>query len=193
MGFLELIFTKTQPVSKSYHTMSSNKEAHKKRVIDVQCDIIKQEIEIINQLIARHDNMTQTSKNWAILIWTGSIGLLLGDEGLRQIVIFTAVFPGVFWYLDAHLRRIQNRSIYRQRQISNFLNDERLSQSFKEGRITKFKILDPTGKQHEKEEGYLNLISIKRTMHFEGVKYFYMPMMAISIIIGIVFIVVQYT
>ena len=67
-------------------------------------------------------------KNWAIVIWTASIGFALKNPNLHPFVWLTAVIPIVFWIVDGSFRRIQRSFISRVQQISQFVN----SQEFKE-------------------------------------------------------------
>ena len=75
---------------------------------------LKIEVEIIQSIIARHDEITQTTKNWAMITWAGSIGLLISQADLRIFLIFTSIPPLLFWFIDTSWRRLQKRSIYRQ-------------------------------------------------------------------------------
>jgi len=79
-----------------------------------QLDCLKSEIELIDRAIARFDGITQTTKNWAIVTWTGSIAIALGQVDLRKYIIFTAVLPLLFWFVDAWWRHLQKRSVFRQ-------------------------------------------------------------------------------
>src|SRR5688500_12670166 len=95
------------------------------RRLDYQLDILKSELVLIQDTTMKIVEFTQTTKNWAVVIWAGSIALLLGQrEDLSKYVIFTAVLPLSFWLVDAHWRHIQRRATYRQNKIREFMNDE---------------------------------------------------------------------
>jgi hypothetical protein len=58
-----------------------------------QLEMLKKEVDIIDNAIARIDEIIQTHKYWTLLIWTGSIGSALGIADLKKFVILTAVPP----------------------------------------------------------------------------------------------------
>src|SRR5512140_1540887 len=62
-----------------------------------QLELLKMEIQSIDNIIARMDGMAQATKNWAIGIWTGSIAITLSQPELRRFVIVSAITPFLFW------------------------------------------------------------------------------------------------
>ncbi len=112
--------------------------------------------------------MTQAIKNWSVVVWGGSIAVLLGVQELRQFVILTGLVVLPFWISEGRWRSYIERFIHRQNKISDFLNSEDFIQSFKARRwITSqspltaepgmkrdtFIVLDPFSRQDfEKEE-----------------------------------------
>ena len=115
------------------------------------------EIRSIDNIIARIDGMAQAAKNWAISLWTGSIALTLSQPDLRRYIIFSAVTPILFWYIDAYFRRLQSRSIFRSRKISEFLNSDKLALSFEQNELVDFVVFDSTGTQR----------NIKNSLHLQ--------------------------
>ena len=77
------------------------------RCLAFQLDMLKMEFEAVNSSIEHIGSICQGIKNWAIVTWTGSVGLLLGQGDLRYLVIFTGVLPLLFWFADAWWRRNQ--------------------------------------------------------------------------------------
>lgn len=57
-------------------------------LFDFQLDLIKTEISQIQEIIGRIDILTQQVKYWTILVWTGSISLIIGnsDTHFRQLI-----------------------------------------------------------------------------------------------------------
>ena len=154
-------------------------------------DLLKIEIQSIDQIIARMDGITQTTKNWAIITWAGSIAIALGQADLRNYIVLTAVLPFLFWYVDAYWRRLQARSIFRVRKINEFLNGERLVRSFEQKRLVGFTVFDPTGRQYNNlDEEYKKYTSIWRTLRFPEVSAFYLMMIFISLGLGVFFVLV---
>lgn len=156
-----------------------------------QMEILKMEIQSIDDIIARMDTMAQSAKNWAIGLWTGGIALILSQPDLWKYFIISAVTPFLFWYLDANFRYLQTRSIYRSRKISEFLNSEKLAKSFERNKFVDFIVLDKTGTQYKGIEEYEKFVSIKRTLNFSEIRDFYLVLILISVIMGIVFLLTQ--
>jgi hypothetical protein len=150
-------------------------------------DILKMEIESINNIIDRMDGITQTTKNWAIVTWAGSVALSLTESSLRAYISLTAILPLIFWYIDAHWRYLQWRSIYRLNKIHDFLNSESLQQSFVQNKLVDFKVLDPIGRQYSDDAEYKSAVSIRRTRKFATVRIFYLTLVFISLGLGLLF------
>src|SRR5438128_668129 len=100
-----------------------------RRSLEYQLDFLKLEFNAINEAIRRIDQTTQGTKNWAIGVWAGSMGLSLAHADLRNYVPLTAIVPLMFWFIDAYWRHIQRTMIFRIQLISEFLNGPDLSRS----------------------------------------------------------------
>lgn len=153
-----------------------------------QLDILKDELEYIHSTIARMDEITQTTKNWAILVWGGSILLVLGDPALRGYLFFTALSPLLFWYIDGRWRYLQRRSSFRAMKINQFLNDGRLTDSFRAGKLINFTVYDPVGSQYRaaNDPDYFQFASMKKALAFAEVIGFYGVLVVISIILALI-------
>jgi hypothetical protein len=159
------------------------------RRLNYQLDILKSELALIQDTAMRIVEFTQTTKNWAVGIWAGSIAILLGQQGsLSKYIIFTAVLPLSFWFVDAHWRHIQRRATYRQTKIREFLNDERLLKSFKEKKIIDFIVYDPVGHQYRELPDAKKFSSRWRTFKYPELLWFYLPLILISIILELAFV-----
>lgn len=154
-----------------------------------QLDVLKREIESVDEIIGRIDDITQKTKNWAIVTWTGALGLALTHDELRQYAVLTMVLPLVFWFVDAQWRSLQKRTVYRSRKISEFLNNQKLLESFDQQRIIDFTIFDPVAHSHRKEPGYKEYTSIRKTLFFPEVLAFYFPLAIISAFVGMATII----
>ena len=153
-----------------------------------QLDILKHEMEYINSTIARMDEITQTTKNWAILVWGGSILLVLGDPFFRNYLFFTALLPLLFWYIDGRWRYLQRRSIYRSMKINQFLNDGRLVTAFQTGKLDSFTVYDPAGSQYRaaNDQEYLKYVSMKKALSYAEVMGFYGVLVMISVFLALI-------
>lgn len=166
-------------------TEEDNNSTFKEKCFQFQLELLKDEIRSIDQIIGRMDTITQTTKNWAIVTWTASIGVFLGKPELRPFLAVTAVLPLAFWFIDATWRRLQMRSVYRARKISDFVNDGRLLRSYETYLLEGFSILDPIGVTHRHEEEYRAYVSLSRTLFFREVWVIYWVLFGISILLGI--------
>lgn len=152
----------------------------KTKAFEYQLELLKVELNQIDSAIRQMDDITKSIKDWAIVTWTFSLGASLQIEGLSPYIGLTAIIPFLFWIVDARYRKIQRSFIYRINQISNFLNDERLKQSFDEQRLINFRLLDPRAKESH-DIDYDSYISIFRTLRFGSVGILYIGLILISL------------
>lgn len=153
-----------------------------------QLDLLKMEIGIIDKAIARLDEINHHHKNWAILTWAGSIAVGLGQADLRRYIILTAVLPILFWIITARWASFVRGFIFREDKISQFLNDGRLLESFKQKRLVDFTLLDPRGFQHKMTDEYKQKVNIWRSLKYPEISILYLGMVFMSIAVGLFFI-----
>lgn len=110
---------------------------------EYQLEILKWELHIIEEAIRQIDDTTNSIKNWTIITWGVSLGTSISIDSLNQYIWLTGIFPLLFWLIDANFRRIQRSFIYRLNQVSDFLNSEKLKESFDQQTFINFIILDP--------------------------------------------------
>lgn len=162
-----------------------SEEVYKKKCLDFQLELLKDEIQTINGVIGRMDTITQATKNWSIVTWLGSIGFMLGNAEAKPLIAATAILPLIFWIIDATWRRLQKRSVYRAKKITEFINDGRLLASFEKTEIQNFTVLDPIGHSHKQEAEYQSYVTMKNTLFFREVWVIYWSLAFISLILGI--------
>lgn len=150
--------------------------------LEYQLDILKLEIETINSSIRQMDVMTEKIKNWAIVIWAAATGAAITTPDLNPYIAFTAAIPLAFWFVDAWYRRIQRRFIWRTGQISAFLNDVRLAESFNKQEITGFTLFDPASRGSKGQADYERFISVRRVLGFGSVSLFYIFLIVMSLL-----------
>lgn len=152
-------------------------------------DILKLEIEIINKSVEHIIDNIQTTKNWAIVTWTGSFALFLGQPDLHKYIIVSAIPLFMFWYADAWWRSVQSRYAFRASKIGEFLNSKNLAESFQTGNLVGLYSFDPSGRIYKADESYKNRTSISQTAMFPEVIVFYLPLILISIVAEIVMLI----
>jgi hypothetical protein len=153
-------------------------------ILDYQLDVLKLEIGVLNDSIIKIDDITKDVKQWAITLWTAAIGGALTTNDLRRYVAATAVVPLLFWLVETWNRRIQRRMIWRNMQISEFLNDGRLVRSFQEGRFVDFALFDPKSRSSAGPK-YEEFVSWRRIILFRSLSILYSGMIIISLILGV--------
>ncbi|MCA9926510.1 MAG: hypothetical protein KC421_29275 [Anaerolineales bacterium] len=159
----------------------------KEKAFEYRLQTLTFEIQYIERSIARLDEITQTTKYWAILIWTGSISLLIGRQNLNEYVLFTSVIPLLFWLIDARWRFWLGYFSYRQGKISEFINSEDFEKSFEMKSFAEFNILDPLGKAYRNNTEFQKKRTLRRALKSTEVMPLYFGMFIISLAVGIFF------
>jgi hypothetical protein len=154
--------------------------------LEYQLDILKLEIESINSAIRQMDSMTEKIKNWAVLIWAAALGAAITNKDLNRYIAFTSAIPLAFWFVDGWYRRIQRRFIWRNNEIRDFLNSEKLEKSFTQQTLVDFEVFDLASRNSKGQEEYEAFISIRRTMRFGSLYLFYSFLIVISLLAWVV-------
>ena len=131
------------------------------------------------------DDIGNSIKNWAIITWASSISIIITKPILYSYILFTAFLPILFMLTDAHWRKIQRRFAYRQKEISDFLNSDKLDISFKK-QLLNFKILDPIAKNSSSKNDFKDFTSILRILSYPTVSLIYIGLSIISIILTLI-------
>lgn len=114
-----------------------------------QLDILKKELDLIDNTIGRLDEILLRNRNWGTTLWAGLIAIivpLIKDDFYKSFLILaSAVLPLLFWIIDIRWKIALLKCSDRQGAISRFLNSQDLWNSFKTNTITPLTLLDPTG------------------------------------------------
>lgn len=163
---------------------AENEEVLKGSLLEFQLDVLKMEIDQIQDIVGRIDEITQQVKYWTVFLWAGSISLIISSSNieLRNYLWFPAVIPLLFWMVDAYLRRRQRRFLFRNRKISEFINSKDLATSFNQKKIQNFILLDPLGLQYNEHE-VKRFVNISKTMWFKSMRTFYLSLIIFTIFI----------
>ncbi len=154
-----------------------------------QLEILKIELQNISDIISRINDVTYKIKNWAIVLWAGSIALILGKSGtLNDYLVLTSILPIIFWFVDAWLRKAERSFIFRNIKISEFLNSEDFYNSFKEKKMKNFMLIDYRAKYYEDTDEYKQFTTIKSTFFFKELSILYFSMFSLSILLSLVII-----
>ena len=155
-----------------------------------QLECLKLEIDLAERVLSRVETITQTVKNFAVITWVAVVTVFAGHDDLRGYIIFTAMLPLLFWLLDAWWVHLNRGASVRLRKIAEFLNGEQLANSFKEGKLIDFTILDVLGRQYKGTKEYERLTSFKRILRFKEMIFLYGGLFTFSILLGIIMLVI---
>jgi len=173
--------------TKSTSIENQSMKTAKEKAFEYQLQTLTLEMQYIERSIARLDEITQTTKYWAILIWSGSMSLILGQQSLRQYAIFASVIPFLFWLIDARWRYWLGYFAYRQGKISEFINSDALQKAFENQSLSGFTVLDPLGKVYHETPKFKKRRTLSRALKSTEVLPFYIGMIIISLLIGAFF------
>jgi len=169
-----------------------NEKEHKQNsfknsFFEFQLDILKTEISQIRKIIEGLDKITQQIKNWTIVIWAGSISLIISSSNIemRKYILFIVAIPFLFWVIDAHFRRRQRQFLYRNKKISEFINSDNLEVSFEQKKLKDFILLDPLGTQYDKKD-VKKFANAKKSMWFQTMRTFYLGLIIVTVFMQIV-------
>lgn len=181
------MLTKKKPVDSYTATRPSTGNDPQAQSFAYQLEFLKLEYESISEIIKRIDEMTQKNKEWAILVWAGSVSLAISQPSLRRYVFLTAVLPVLFWFIDAWWRRTQRTCIFRIEKIADFLNGPNLTKSFQQQKLVDFHIVDPRGLKYRDDPAYKKFRTVIGTMLFVEVGGFYFGLSFLSLALGLFF------
>lgn len=148
-----------------------------KELTEFEKDILKQEIDLIDKTISRIDHIQLTLKNWAVVIWGGSLYLVtqhLGKSG--SLVLLTAIIPFMFGTLDLFWARQMLVVNYREEKIAAFINGEYDGDNFP--------LLDPIAKKSRQKPDYLKDITYWNAIKHKLQLLFYLVLIIISFVLG---------
>ena len=66
-------------------------------------EILKLEMELIQQTLDKYDDLIFRSRNWFVTIWLGAIGLSFTQES-EQLPILAMFAAAFFWFLEGMMR-----------------------------------------------------------------------------------------
>ncbi len=137
---------------------------------EYQLELLKVELDQINSSIRQMDEITKSIKDWAIVTWTFSLGASLSNGSLTPFNWTNGNYSSRLLACRRSIwtDSIQSRFIYRNKQISDFLNDARLNQSFDEQRLIDFQIMDPMAFKSRGHPDYESNVSISKTLRLEA-------------------------
>jgi hypothetical protein len=151
-----------------------------------QLECLKLEIDLVDREITRMETITQNVKNFSIVTWAAGITVFLGQDTLRKYIIFTAFLPLVFWFVDAWWIHLHIGAKLRLKKIKEFLNSEKLLESFKQQRLVEFTVLDILGRQYKGTKEYELITNVPKIMRYKELLFLYGGLSTFSFVLGVV-------
>ncbi len=154
---------------------------------EYKLELLKMELSNIENSIKKMDDLGNSTKNWSVIAWIGTLGFLLKDANLHNYVFLTILLPLVFLFSDAHWRRLQRRFTFRYNKISDYINGPEFTKAFKNEKFgNDFYFLDSFSRRDSKTEKLKNYISLRRVLTFPTVSLFYGGQFLLSIVVTLV-------
>jgi hypothetical protein len=94
-------------------------------LFNFRLEILKQEIDQLQQNIRNYNNSLVVIKGWSITIFSGLISFSIKDRNIN-ILIIGIITCIMFWIFDASVRRVQQFFISRYNKIEWFLRNTKL-------------------------------------------------------------------
>jgi len=67
--------------------------------MDIRYDLLKAELSLTQGQIDKYDQLSTTTKTWAVTLWVALAGLAFQSKQ-GQIALIGAVVPFIFWFFD---------------------------------------------------------------------------------------------
>jgi hypothetical protein len=151
-----------------------------------QLELMKIELELVDNSIERSSTITQNVKNFAVITWAASITAFVGQPDLRKYTIFTAILPLLFWFMDVYWTRLRIGYLIRMRRIRDFANSENLIKSFQQRKLVDFIVLDISGSQYKNSLEYKKYRRFWRIMRYGEMIFLYGGLILASLTIGVI-------
>jgi hypothetical protein len=168
-------------------TNKKTRKGNSADLFDYQFELLKLELELGYSAILQHADITKGIKNWAIVTWSGSIGLALSSPNFYKFLWLTGLIPLLFWVVDISFNRVMMTFVNRVRRISDFINSDSFSRSVKERRLVRFNIMtlraQPQGPITRK---FILMLKQLTVILFPTVSILYIGLTTISLLLWII-------
>jgi len=159
-------------------------EDHRQGMFAFQLELLRDEIAEIQSKIAMYDDLSFKIKGWALTLWIGILGYAINQRSPFVTLVSVPVLVA-FWFLEAHFKCYQQRSMARMGYIERFINSSiegpvaNLGEAFEKQSFGTFVLPDPIGRQTCKtDEGfktyYREKTSFRRGLWIRNVRLLYL-------------------
>lgn len=163
------------------------KEKFENRALQLQIDLLHKSNEITDNAVGRLDEIISKLRNWAVVIWTGSIALAIQSDE-HALIPLTACIPLLFWFANAFYSQHLLACSYRQKKVAEKFNaTSRVADIFKQQDFGIFNVFDPLSVMDKDDPDYQKEVNFKRALILKDSKILYPSLAIISIIVWGIF------
>lgn len=145
----------------------------KKELFEKKFELLKQEIDIVQQGIRTYDNISFIIKGWAITIFSSLLYLSFNKEN-SSFIIYSALAVILFWFLDSIYKSIQKVYITRHIAIEKYLRTKDFDLAVEKQDFGDFVITDiNSGFKHQKNLKIIEVLYSGSKFH-TYILYFFM-------------------
>ena len=184
-----------------------------KNLYNPRYTILLKEIDLIHSTIKNLDDIINKTKNFAIVVWGGSLylivqhvkveGVIVGIPKENLLIYLTALIPMIFWAIHYRWQKHLLMCSSRERMISWFINSPRFPLWLHREESVKFPVYDIPGwiyteKTKKKDKNNWDRLSVEvdeaylldhrktgwKILFYKDAKWYYLLMMAGSFMIG---------
>ncbi len=160
-------------------------------LMDFRLEILKQEIEIINEKVNHFDNLRHQTKQMAITLWLAALGVGITAK-VPLVLILAALVPFPFWALESGYHAYQEGWYARLQSIRTFIRDGRFNvqgkddvtlDDFLKGNDSgKFPVPDYYGNRTLPVDIHRQKTSVLRNFIKVKMVLFYLPLSVVSLV-----------
>ena len=162
---------------------------------DLKVEILKQEIEILNQKINHFDDLRHRTKQMALTSWLAAVGVGLSAR-LHAILFLAAFVPLPFWVIESFYHAYQEGWNARFWSIRKFIqtgrytvqdNEQvRLEECLSSEDFGAFPVPDYYARNTLSREAHRRKTSKLRNFAKRKMVLFYLPLVAIAVVLNLV-------
>lgn len=108
---------------------------------EYQFELLKQEIDVLQNSIRAYDSMIMEVKKWAVAIYSSFLIVKLNNDNI-DFIKYGIIGIFLFWLIDSMLKSIQACYIKRYSEIENYINSEHFNENIQAEDISNIRVPD---------------------------------------------------
>lgn len=164
-------------------SQETKNEQFENKALQLQVYLLHKSNEITDHAVGRLDDIISKLRNWAVVIWTGSIALAI-QSNEHALIPFTAIIPLLFWFANAYYSQHLLACSYRQKKVAmQFNTTSKVSNIFKRQDFGSFNVFDPLSVMDEDDDDYKSEVNFKNALLLKDSKILYPSLAVLSIVV----------